>query len=131
PGGRDALREGDRGVEVCRVVEVVPVQLASGGHGRALADARLLAVNADRRRRAGGLQLVAVEHAGGPAELLELSRHRLLIPGRQPPDRLGGAVEADLEHELPLILLNRACRDWEAAAWPEAGVAMPAAAKGA
>src|SRR5689334_13612629 len=105
-GGRDSLRERDRGVEVRRVVEVVPVQLASGRHGRALADARLPAVDADRRRRTGGLQLVAVEHAGGPADLLELSRHLLLIPGRELPDRLVGAVEADLEHELHLILLT-------------------------
>jgi hypothetical protein len=105
PGDRDAGRERDRLFEARRVVEVVPVKLASCLDGGSRGDLRLAVPYADRRRLTGGLELVAVQHARGLADRDELIGYLLLLPGGERTDHLVGAVEANLKQELHLISL--------------------------
>src|SRR4029077_7293204 len=78
PGGGDPCRQRDRRVEGWCVVDVVAIELGSRLDGGALGNLRLSALHADGRRRASGLELVAVEYARRLADRLEFGAHVLL-----------------------------------------------------
>src|SRR5690349_11068014 len=58
------------------------------------------------RPSGGSLELIAVEHASGPADRLELGCYLLLLGSGEPANDGIGTVEADLQHVLHPISLH-------------------------